>query len=125
MLSACAGKKNGETVKTALVAPSEVTVSQVDDTTLDVKWKDNSTGEAGFNIYLILPNDIDNARLVGNAEADATSYVLKDESLEAGKSYYVGVRAFSSESKYDSRMTKVLFTMAAPPDPNAPTIFHF
>ena len=122
LLSACAGKENGETVKTALVAPSEVTVSQVDDTTLDVKWKDNSTGEAGFNIYLILPNDIDNARLVGNAEADATSYVLKDESLEAGKSYYVGVRAFASESKYDSRMTKVLFTMAAPPDPNAPTI---
>ena len=76
LLSACAGNENGETVKTALVAPSEVTVSQVDDTTLDVKWKDNSTGEAGFNIYLILPNDIDNARLVGNAEADATSYVL-------------------------------------------------
>ena len=122
LLSACAGKENGETVKTSLVAPSEVTVSQVDDTTLDVKWKDNSTGEAGFNIYLILPNDIDNARLVGNAEADATSYVLKDESLEAGKSYYVGVRAFASESKYDSRMTKVLFTMAAPPDPNAPAI---
>lgn len=122
LLSACAGKENGETVKTALVAPSEVTVSQIDDTTLDVKWKDNSTGEAGFNIYLILPNDIDNARLVGNAEADATSYVLKDESLEAGKSYYVGVRAFASESKYDSRMTKVLFTMAAPPDPNAPAI---
>ena len=122
LLSACAGKENGETVKTSLVAPSEVTVSQVDNTTLDVKWKDNSTGEAGFNIYLILPNDIDNARLVGNAEADATSYVLKDESLEAGKSYYVGVRAFASESKYDSRMTKVLFTMAAPPDPNAPTI---
>lgn len=122
LLSACAGKENGETVKTSLVAPSEVTVSQVDDATLDVKWKDNSTGEAGFNIYLILPNDIDNARLVGNAEADATSYVLKDESLEAGKSYYVGVRAFASESKYDSRMTKVLFTMAAPPDPNAPTI---
>ena len=109
-------------MKTSLVAPSEVTVSQVDDTTLDVKWKDNSTGEAGFNIYLILPNDIDNARLVGNTEADATSYVLKDESLEAGKSYYVGVRAFASESKYDSRMTKVLFTMAAPPDPNAPAI---
>lgn len=122
LLSACAGKENGETVKTSLVAPSEVTVSQVDDATLDVKWKDNSTGEAGFNIYLILPNDIDNARLVGNAEADATSYVLKDESLEAGKSYYVGVRAFASESKYDSRMTKVLFTMAAPPDPNAPAI---
>lgn len=122
LLSACAGKEKGETVKTALVAPSEVTVSQVDDATLDVKWKDNSTGEAGFNIYLILPNDIDNARLVGNAEADATSYVLKDESLEAGKSYYVGVRAFASESKYDSRMTKVLFTMAAPPDPNAPAI---
>lgn len=122
LLSACAGKENGETVKTALVAPSEVTVSQVDDTTLEVKWKDNSTGEAGFNIYLILPNDIDNARLVGNAEADATSYVLKDESLEAGKSYYVGVRAFASESKYDSRMTKVLFSMAAPPDPNAPSI---
>ena len=122
LLSACAGKENGETVKTSLVAPSEVTVSQVDDTTLDVKWKDNSTGEAGFNIYLILPNDIDNARLVGNAEADATSYILKDESFEAGKSYYVGVRAFASESKYDSRMTKVLFTMAAPPDPNAPSI---
>lgn len=122
LLSACAGKENGETVKTSLVAPSEVTVSQVDDATLDVKWKDNSTGESGFNIYLILPNDIDNARLVGNAEADATSYVLKDESLEAGKSYYVGVRAFASESKYDSRMTKVLFTMAAPPDPNAPAI---
>lgn len=122
LLSACAGKEKGETVKTALVAPSEVTVSQVDDATLDVKWKDNSTGEAGFNIYLILPNDIDNARLVGNAEADATSYVLKDKSLEAGKSYYVGVRAFASESKYDSRMTKVLFTMAAPPDPNAPAI---
>lgn len=122
LLSACAGKEKGETVKTSLVAPSEVTVSQVDDTTLDVKWKDNSTGEAGFNIYLILPNDIDNARLVGNAEADATSYVLKDKSLEAGKSYYVGVRAFASESKYDSRMTKVLFTMAAPPDPNAPAI---
>ena len=122
LLSACAGKKNGETVKTALVAPSEVTVSQVDDATLDVKWKDNSTGEVGFNIYLILPNDIDNARLVGNAEADATSYVLKDKSLEAGKSYYVGVRAFASESKYDSRMTKVLFTMATPPDPNAPAI---
>lgn len=122
LLSACAGKENGEVEKTSLVAPSEVTVSQVDDTTLDVKWKDNSTGEAGFNIYLILPSDIDNARLVGNAEADVTSYVLKDESLEAGKSYYVGVRAFASESKYDSRMTKVLFTMAAPPDPNAPAI---
>ena len=120
---ACAQKEpaNDNSNKT-LSAPRDLKVEQVGDYTLKLDWTDASEGESCFKVYLILPSDIDHPVLKAKVEADCTSYELTDRTLEPSKSYYIGVQASADDSKYDSSITKVLFTMAEREDPNAPKL---
>lgn len=122
-LCACEPKESAGTIdKTPLSAPSEISTVQVDEATFDISWKDNSATETGFAIYIINPKDIDNLREVAQVAANVTSYRLIDNTLEAGKSYYVGIQAKAENSQFDSKITKALFTTELPPDPNAPKL---
>ncbi|MGN1226134.1 MAG: fibronectin type III domain-containing protein, partial [Candidatus Cryptobacteroides sp.] len=122
LLSAC-GKNNSSDDKASqiqLAAPRDLSVEQISEFSLQLNWTDASSGEKGFKIYLILPSDIDHPVVKGSVEAESTSYVITDRSLEAGKSYYVGVQAIAEDSAYNSKISKTLFTMAEKEDPNAP-----
>lgn len=120
----CSDKNDngGTTQQSVLQAPSDIAVTQLSETSFDIRWTDNSKGETGFGIYLINANDIDNPRLCGNADADATQYTLTQEGMEYSKSYYIGVKALAEDSRYDSKMAKQMFTTAPEPDPYAPKV---
>lgn len=122
LLGAC--NKNDDDSKSAsvLLSPTEVKVKQVDETTLTVSWKDNSSSETGYEIYLIEPSDIENHRIHGTVGADITSYELVEKDLIADHSYYIGVRAVAADAKYNSRLRKTLFKTKAPIDPDAPSV---
>ena len=117
-----AGNGTSDVSVTSLSAPSDIVVEQADETTLNVAWTDNSTGETGFGVYLIDSGDIENVRLHGCVDANVTSYTLVEENLSAAHNYYIGVRALASDEKYNSQLSKVLFKTAAPVNPNAPKL---
>ncbi len=121
LLGACNKNEDSKSVS-VLLSPTDIEVSQVNETTLNVSWKDNSTSETGYAIYLIEPNDMENQRLHGSVGADVTSYELVEEDLIADHSYYIGVMAVASDAQYNSRLRKVLFKTKAPADPNAPAV---
>lgn len=121
ILCACGG--NGETpegpgLSAMLTAPSDVAVTPADDLKADVTWTDNSTHETGFAIYLINPADIDNPSLCGTVAENVTGYSITS-GLEYGKNYYVGVQALAAEEKFNSKITKVMFST---PDKDAPKV---
>lgn len=121
--ASCGKAENGTSgALTALATPTNVAVAQVNETTLNVTWTDNSSDETGFGIYLIEPGDIENVQLHGSVGADETSYTLVEEDLIAEHSYYVGVRALAADETNNSKLAKVLFKTDAPVDPNAPKL---
>lgn len=109
---ACGGNENNPdapAVSAMLTAPADVVVTQTGALEATVTWTDKSTHETGFAIYLINPADIDHPSLCGKTEENATVYVISD-GLDYGTSYYVGVQALAPEEKFNSRITKTMFT---------------
>lgn len=105
-----------------LSAPQNLKVEQVSEFSLKVAWDDCSEGETSFNVYLILPSDIDNPILKGSAEAESTEFSFTDQTLQPSKSYYIGVQAVADNYIYNSKISKILFTTAEKEDPNAPKV---
>ncbi len=125
LMASCTPEKISNSTSSVLKAPSDIVVSQKDEHRLDVSWKDTNSSEKGYEIYLIFTNDVDHPVLKGSVEADVTNYLIEDEKIQPSKKYYVGVKAKATDEKYDSKMAKVLFETAAPPDPNAPKVSAF
>lgn len=119
-LASC-GKSGEEVVEQRQTAPTDVAVRQVSEHGLQISWN-HPGGSHGIAVYLTDASDIDNQELKATLDADAKEYLLEDESLKASGSYYIGVQAKGSKESLDSKISKVLYTMAAPADPNAPSV---
>ena len=58
-------------------APSELVATAVSSTAIELRWRDNSRGETGFDVFLQGPGD-SKARLVQSLRANRTSAVVGD-----------------------------------------------
>lgn len=109
--AACSNNGNeGNTTPQSVAAPSEIKIERVDATSVKVSWKDNSTNETGFDIWVRDAADATNKWVAGSVEADQTQYTIS-QNLEDGASYYFGVQGKGESEAYDSRVIYELFTL--------------
>jgi len=103
---------------TAPAAPSTLSASAASDTSVTVRWSDNSSDETGFRLERSL-NGVDYSEIVALG-ASAASFV--DNGLVARTTYYYRVRAYNSvgNSAY-SNVGSVTTSGVAPPPPVAPS----
>ena len=79
--------------------PTNMTTASITDTTVTLKWKDNSSNESGFKIYK-------GSKLVATLGVNSTRYTLRG--LTARTSYNYTIKAYNS-SGYSSA-TSISFT---------------
>ena len=75
-----------------LPEPTELAAVQSDKTSVTLSWKDNATGESGYNIYYRKAGDASFGSVKAALDADASSYTVAG--LSEG-SYEFGVQAAS------------------------------
>ena len=73
-----------------LSAPSDLSAAAVGATRIELRWRDNSSGETGFAVYQQGPGD-SKPRQIGMAPANATSTIVAD--LVPGITYRFAVEA--------------------------------
>jgi len=89
---------NGEETKTdtefqhVFPIPSDLVLTQISDSEIRIRWKDNSVFESGFKIER--KEGDGGFSQVGSAGSNVTSYV--DKGLHTGKTYTYRVKAFTS-----------------------------
>ena len=83
-----------------VAAPSEVTVKQNNNTSVTITWKDNSSDEKGYNIYMRESSQESFGEPVEVLEADKTSY--EHTGLASGKTYIFGIQAAGETILNDS-----------------------
>jgi hypothetical protein len=73
-------------------APSSLTTNGITNTSITLRWTDNSSNEYGFKIYRSTSASSGFTE-IGSTTANATSYT--DATLQAGSTYYYRVRAYN------------------------------
>lgn len=91
-------------------SPSEVQVQRLGRTSVKISWKDNSEEESGFSLWLRNVDDLQNLKELGRVGKNVTEYTV-NEGLEAGLSYYLGVRAEGRVEEESSEIQYVIFNM--------------
>lgn len=107
-------KKNSEIVWSSAVTlptvdnclkPTNITLTQVDETSVTISWQDNSAAEVMYRVY----KDDGEAVNTADLEPNSTSYTFKW--LTPGKTYRFAVEArgaYSNHSGYEYQTIKVL-----------------
>ena len=112
------GGENGTADTVALAPPSDIVAVQTSRSSVKLSWKDNSSGESGFSVFMTGDKSSAGER-VGFTVADAVSYTV-NKGLVDGESYWFGVRADGTGSVTSSEIVwSDLFTLV---DPDRPQI---
>ena len=74
-------------------APTGLTATVPDSSSVELKWADNSSTETGFQVRRSTHADFSASLLLATVNADTTGYL--DTSVVAGTSYYYRVRSIS------------------------------
>ncbi len=90
--------------------PSEISVTQKSNTAVTLAWKDNSSEETGYNIYMREASAESFGEPAATVKADAATYEFKN--LTTGGSYVFGVQAAAANILNDSRIvSSEVFTL--------------
>lgn len=87
-----------------LEAPSDLTASANATAGIDLKWKDNSSDETGFEIWRQV-EDADDFTLYATVDRNITTFT--DKSTRIGVEYYYMVRAYTSNPEMYSDYTDI------------------
>lgn len=92
--------------------PSGLSMSVLNDGTIDLSWTDNATSEDGYKVYRDTSSGVSltAGNEVADLAADSTSY--KDEGLDPGTQYFYRVTAYTSDGQ-ESRTSEVSATTDA------------
>lgn len=105
----CNGDKGGnEPLSLTVAAPSDITVERTGPIEVKVVWRDNSSNETGFSIWVREAADAANRKIAGTAGANATEYTIAD-GLTEGNNYFFGVQANGATEEQSSQ---VVYTKA-------------
>ena len=106
ILSSCSDNVDAGSVPT-LLPPSDVAVERTGEDQVLVTWKDNSSSETGYAVF-VRKADTQTGQEVAQVAANETSCTLTGV-LQEGNQYFVGVKAFSA--KEQTRVISVLYNM--------------
>jgi Zn-dependent metalloprotease len=93
-------------------APSGLTATAASATQVNLSWRDNATGETGYQIERSA-SATEGFTLVGTAAANATTYQQRD--LTTNAIYYYRVRAITDASTYTGYSNVAAVTLGTPP----------
>lgn len=99
-------------------APSNATANESSPGRMDVRWRDNSGNETGFEVHRSAPGDTGSLALRATTGANVTAYV--DVGLATGTKYCYAIRAVKvtgSKSSYSPFSSPACATTATPPPP--------
>ena len=109
---ACNDDDNAMTEQ-VITRPSDVVVERADLNEVSVSWKDNSSNEKGFAVWVMDAGNTANRRQVGTVAADTDNFSVS-EGLEQGEIYYFGVQALAENEALNSRIVySTPFTMVS------------
>ena len=90
--------------------PSDISVTQKSNTAVTLAWKDNSSEETGYNIYMREASAESFGEPAATVKADAATYEFKN--LTTGGSYVFGVQAAAANILNDSKIvSSEVFTL--------------
>lgn len=90
--------------------PSDISVIQKSNTAVTLAWKDNSSEETGYNIYMRETSAESFGEPAATVKADAATYEFKN--LTTGGSYVFGVQAAAANILNDSKIvSSEVFTL--------------
>lgn len=98
-LNELAGQENSSRIE----APSELEAIQEGNRAVKLTWKDNTSEETGYNLFLRKATDQEFAEIAGTVQADVCEYSFKG--LTAGEEYIFGVQAEASSVLNNSTIT--------------------
>lgn len=87
-----------------LSAPSDLQAVQTDNHSVKLIWKDNTSGEIGYNIFYDEGIDVTFDQPKSTSRADSEECMLSG--LESGKTYTFGVQAAANSIVNNSRITR-------------------
>ena len=110
LFASCGQKEEAKTVYEAPQKnPSYIELEQVGmENRISVSWKDNSTDEQGYTIWLTGARNPQTK--IADLPADSQSYSI-DEGLVAGETYTIGIQALGRESKLNSKIVSKEITL--------------
>ena len=91
-------------------APSGVSIERSGRTAVRLQWKDNSSNESGFAIWLKSTDNLLSEKKIGETPADVTTFEVTD-GLTEDHSYYFGVQATGSSG--NSKTVYELFNLVS------------
>ena len=97
-------------------APGDLRVESYGTNSVRLSWQDLSGSEDGFRIYQIAPGE-DQNKLIGELEANATSFEHEDGITAVGV-YWYSVAAFKGDEEVVSQPVSITFD---PGEPQKPT----
>jgi len=108
-----------------LNSPSNTHAVAVNESRIDVSWRDNSANETGFEVHRSIDGSTGTFTLVATTTAGVTA--RGDLGLNPSTQYCYKVRAFKTadgQTRYSSFSNTACATTLAPPPPNAPSNTH-
>ncbi|MDP4180369.1 MAG: S-layer homology domain-containing protein [Bacillota bacterium] len=99
----------------APLAPSELTYSSIDDTTVKLIWKDNSNNESGFKVEK--KDNISGKWLeIASLSQDVTSFNVSN--LDSSTNYIYRIKAYNQTYNSYSCSNELLVSLINPEDPS-------
>lgn len=93
-----------------LAAPSELTAVQTANQSVRLTWKDNASGETGYNVFYSEGTSVKFNEIQKTTAPDTEEYIFN--SLTTGTTYTFGVQAAGSSIMNNSRIITCEFTLA-------------
>ena len=102
--------------------PSDFTATAISSTEIELRWRDNSSVETGYDVFLQGPGD-STFRLIGTLPADSTSVVVNDLVSNIEYSFVIEARNGPFRSERPPVSTATTFSDRDPP-PEPPLPAH-
>ena len=102
------------TATTNFIQPSNLSASNITNTSVDINWLDNSNAESGYRVFISSDDGSTFTQDSADLSTNTTSYTING--LTAGETYSIKVAAFSTASSVESNT--VTFTTTFDPPEN-------